>query len=374
MSVLSTLNNWEKRFSWSLLGFVLAVFFGSLTIYIEFFKVSGPNFSIEVLGETNVLSFNEDVKELKVLWGDIDIKNLEKTISVVNVRVKNSGDSSLLKEFYDSDYPVYFSVENARVMEVELVTASSEYLVDRVEFISLDSKVILPEVILDSDSSYTFKVLLLHDYNYSPLFSVSGKIAGISELRIEKVTEESEVGLWSEAFSGNLWVQLIRVPSYFFIFLFATIVFFVPILFVQDYFSKLKRKRAVNRFVKSDIVHCADVQESIFSLYIDDGIEKIEIINDFILNKSDLTSYVEDSEKYLSDEYRDGYYSHGESYVARPAMPLTNRENKYKEYRTYSLVKKSGIVEVSEDNVAKFKDGSQLFISDFIKFIKVIES
>ncbi|TOA31213.1 hypothetical protein CGK28_24355, partial [Vibrio parahaemolyticus] len=128
MSFVSTLNNLESKFSWSLFGFVLAVFFGSLTIYTEFFKVDTPYLTTEILSETNVLSFNEDVKELKVFWGDIDIKNLEKTISVASVRVKNDGGSSLLKEHYDSDYPVTILIENAQIMEVELMSASSSYL------------------------------------------------------------------------------------------------------------------------------------------------------------------------------------------------------------------------------------------------------
>ncbi|OZS41480.1 hypothetical protein ASV53_23465 [Photobacterium sanguinicancri] len=366
------MNNLESKFSWSLFGFVLAVFFGSVTIYTEFFKVETPYLTTEILSETNVLSFNEDVKELKVLWGDIDIKNLEKTISVVSVRVKNDGGSSLLKEHYDSDYPVTILVESAQIMEVELTSASSNYLRKMASISFHESKVLLPQVILDQGNNYVFKILLLHENSIDPKFSMVGKIAGVKELRIERLNEEERVGFWSEVFSGNLWVQIVRGPLYFFGFIFSLVLTFLPIIITSEYISKRRRKCVLKKYKEMGVLGCEEIQGYIFNLYLDGGISDIEKINTFISDEHNLVSYVEKSQKHLSEEYREGYYLHQRYKAEDPSYRHSERRSSFKKYRIYSLLDKSGVIEI-QDDVAKVREGASEFISDFLRFVKIRE-
>ncbi|EJC7061800.1 hypothetical protein BTO03_25055 [Vibrio parahaemolyticus] len=372
MSFVSTLNNLESKFSWSLFGFVLAVFFGSLTIYTEFFKVDTPYLTTEILSETNVLSFNEDVKELKVFWGDIDIKNLEKTISVASVRVKNDGGSSLLKEHYDSDYPVTILIENAQIMEVELMSASSSYLRERASISFHESKVFLPEVILDEGNSYVFKVLLLHGNSVNPKFSMMGKIASISELKIERLNEEKKIGFWGEVFSGDLWVQLVRGPIYFFGFMFSIVLTFLPIIAASEFLAKHKRKRILKKYKEMGSLKCDEIQDYLFNLYLDNGIGDIERINNFISDARNLECYVEKSKKYLRDEYREGYYLQQRYMAEDPSYQSVEGRSSFKKYRVYSLLNKSGVIEV-QDGVAKVKEGASELIADFLKFVQIRE-
>ncbi|PJG60704.1 hypothetical protein [Aeromonas cavernicola] len=372
MSFISTLNNLESKFSWSLFGFVLAVFFGSLTIYTEFFKVETPYLTTEILSETNVLSFKEDVKELKVLWGDIDIKSLDKTISVVSVRVQNDGGSSLLKEYYDSEYPVAIVVKDAQIMEVELISSSSDYLKDRALISFHESKVVLPEVILDQGNSYIFKILLLHENSTRPRFSMVGKIAGVKDLKIERLNEEKKVGFWSEVFSGGLWVKIVRVPLYFFGFMFSLALIFVPIIITSEFISKFNRKRILKKYKEMEFTACEEVQDYIFDVYLSGGVSDIEKISTFISDENNLVSYVEKSKKYLSDEQREAYYLQQRYYAENPSYKRSERRAYFDSYRVYSLLKESGVIEVQGD-IAKVREGASELISDFLKFVKIRE-
>lgn len=372
LGFISIMNNLERKFSWSLFGFVLAVFFGSLTIYIEFFKLDTPYLTTEILSETNVLSFNEEVKELKVLWGDIDIKNLEKTISVVTIRVKNDGGASLLKDYYDSDYPVTILVENAQVMEVELMSASSKYLKDKALMSFYESKIFLPKVILDQGNNYVFKVLLLHGNSINPKFSIIGKIASIEELGIEFLNEDVKEGFWSVVFSGNLWVQIARVPFYLLGFIFFLLLTFIPIIIASEFIFKRKRKRVIKKYKEMNGVECEGIQDYIFNLYLDNGISDIEKINFFISDDNNLLSYIEMSNKYLNEEYREGYYLLRRYKSEDLSYQNPERESSFEKYHIYSLLHKSSVIEV-QFNVAKVKEGASELISDFLKFVKIRE-
>ncbi len=331
-----------------------------------------PYLTTEILSETNVLSFNEDVKELKVLWGDIDIKSLDKTISVVSVRVQNDGGSPLLKEYYDSEYPVTIVVKDAQIMEVELISSSSDYLKDRALISFHESNVLLPEVILDQGNSYIFKILLLHENSTHPRFSMVGKIAGVKELQIERLNEEKKVGFWSEVFYGGLWVQLVRAPLYFFGFMFSMVLTSLPIIFTSEFISKLKRKRILKKYKEMEVTACEQVQDYIFDLYLSNGVSDIEKINTFISDENNLISYVEKSQKYLTDEQREAYYLQQRYYAENPSSKRSKMRASFDRYRVYSLLKKSGVIEVQGD-VAKVREGASELISDFLKFVKIRE-
>lgn len=86
MSIISNIAAIDRKFAWSFFGFVLAVFFGGITIYNEFIRNPNPSLSVQILSDTNVLDVRENVPELKIVYGDVDIKSLSQTLSVVVFR------------------------------------------------------------------------------------------------------------------------------------------------------------------------------------------------------------------------------------------------------------------------------------------------
>lgn len=54
MSLASALDRLDKKYAWSLLGFVLAVIFGALSIYTEFIRDRRPQLRFEIISEENV--------------------------------------------------------------------------------------------------------------------------------------------------------------------------------------------------------------------------------------------------------------------------------------------------------------------------------
>jgi hypothetical protein len=52
MSMSSALNRLDKRYAWSLLGFVLAIVFGLLSLYTEFWRDRRPQVRFEVVSDS----------------------------------------------------------------------------------------------------------------------------------------------------------------------------------------------------------------------------------------------------------------------------------------------------------------------------------
>jgi hypothetical protein len=163
MSVFSSFNNLDKRFAWSFLGFLLASIFGSITIYTEFFRVNTPSVVVEVINDANVLDVKEDINELKVFYGDVDIKSLNQTLSVLFLRVRNDGGAPILNGYYDKNYPFNITLKEGKFLKVEQLNATNKYLKSAAQpKISSDKNIALPEVIMEPAESYTIKILALH--------------------------------------------------------------------------------------------------------------------------------------------------------------------------------------------------------------------
>ncbi|EJG1918265.1 hypothetical protein [Vibrio vulnificus] len=55
-----------------------------------------------------------------------------------------------------------------------------------------------------------------------------------------------------------------------------------------------------------------------------------------------------------------------------PSYQSVEGRSSFKKYRVYSLLNKSGVIEV-QDGVAKVKEGASELIADFLKFVQIRE-
>ncbi|ATC95053.1 hypothetical protein [Pseudoalteromonas tunicata] len=294
MTVISSFNNLDKRFAWSFLGFMLAAILGSLTIYTEFFRVDNPELIVEVLNDTNVLDVKEDMNELKVFYGDVDIKSLNQTLSVVFLRIKNDGGAPILKGYYDDKYPLNLTIKDGKFLKSEQVSSTNDYLKSSaLPIIDTERSILLPGIILEHGESYTIKVLALHSAGSDVELNVLGKIAGVREIRLTKsIDSEEEISFWSKVIAGDIFVHLARIPIYFFGFIFSIILMIAPIAIASDFFSKRKRRKVIKQYklyIKEDIT---DKHEFLFESYIDDGLVPVAEAKETLSDKEKLKKVV----------------------------------------------------------------------------------
>ena len=82
MGLRDFLNSIDKKYAWSLLGVVLAVLFGGLTVYSEFVRDRKPKLRFEVVSNTGVLDVREELGQLEILYDGIDIKKSKQSLRV----------------------------------------------------------------------------------------------------------------------------------------------------------------------------------------------------------------------------------------------------------------------------------------------------
>ena len=282
---------------------ILALLFGGLAIYSEFFKDRKPDLRFEVVSNTSVLDVREELGKLEIFYDGLDIKKSKQSLRVVVVRVVNSGETGILMSHYDEREPLGFTFSTGKLLRVELLEASSRYLMSNLRVSLADSLLgVFEPVILESKEYFMFKALILHAQGWTPILSPYGKIAGIRAINVtEQSSTESERSYWYLVFAGGVWVQAARLISYFFGFiglslglillLFAVI---FPIVFVSEKFTRKKRTKHVKHFRRVTDIELQDKDEFLFSVYEDKGPDYIHAMGQLLSDKTKLKEAIDE--------------------------------------------------------------------------------
>ena len=334
MGLRDSLNTIKNKYNWSLLGLILALLFGSLAIYSEFFRDRKPQLRFEIVSNTSVLDVREDLGKLEILYDGLDIKKSKQSLRVVVVRVDNPGETAILMGHYDKREPLGFTFSTGKLLRVELLEASNRYLMSNLRVSLTDSLLCVFEpVILESKDYFMFKALILHAQGWTPILSPYGKIAGIRAINVtEQSNTESEKSYWHLVFAGGVWVQAARLISYFFGFiglglglillLFAVI---SPVVFVSGKFTRRKRKKHVKLFRRLTNIELQDKDEFLFSAYEDNGPHYIHAMEQLLSDKTKLKEAIDELPE-QGDESESLYRSVGVGTTDIPPSVMRERE------------------------------------------------
>lgn len=373
MNALEKFANIDKKFAWSFLGFVLAVFFGGLTIYNEFIKVHDPQMVVEILSDTNVLDLKENLPELKILYGDVDIKSVGKDLSVMVFRIKNVGGASILGGFYDANSPVEIALSNGEFLKFEKIDSSNEYLKNSANAIKITpSNIRMPNVIMEPGESYTLKALVIHGARTGTLIKSSGKIAGMRNIPIIRVEANKEnESFWSKVFSGSIGVQAARAPLYFFVFIFAIAAVFVPPIAISESLQKRARNKSVSQFKKHISDALPDGHEAIFDCYLNNGLPPLVRAREMLSNPETLKETLEWQSQRQSSRNEEGLVfiddadyieNHGKSHIILK-RGIAGR-----------VIKSAAIAKIGQDGSIHVDQTKERFLGRFIDYITIKES
>ena len=294
MGLRDSLNTTDKR--WSLLSVILAALFGGLAIYSEFFRDHKPELRFEIVSNTSVLNVREDLGKLEILYDGLDIKKSKQSLRVVVVRVDNPGETAILMGHYDKREPLGFTFSTGKLLRVELLEASSRYLMSNLRVSLTDSLLgVFEPVILESKDYFMFKALILHAQGWTPILSPLGQIAGIRTISLtEQSSNESEKSYLHLVFVGGVWVQAARLISYSL----GLILLLFAVISSVDFFSgkltRRKRKKHVKHFRKVTDIALQDKDEFLFTEYEDNGPHNVHAMGRLLSDKTKLKEAIDE--------------------------------------------------------------------------------
>jgi hypothetical protein len=293
MNIVASLINLEKKFPWTLVSLIFAIIFFVIGFYPELIRDDNPSLVVEIISNTNVLDLkeDEDVKELKITYGNVDIKSLKQTLSVILLRIKNAGKATIKDEDYNKKFPPNIVVSsNVKLLKVEQLSPTSDYLKRAAIPSFSDNNIKLPEVDLEQDEGYTFKLLVLHPSTLPITFTSDGKITNVKRILIRESSQEEAIPYWKKAFQGDVLIQLGRLPVYFFGSIFVII---IPVSFVLGVISKYKRKKIVKEYRKFRHENIAISFDAMLDSYVQDDLPHLKEIKDLLSDKLKRRSYLD---------------------------------------------------------------------------------
>jgi len=260
LTFIQKILNIEKKFAWSFIGVLLAVVFGILGLYSTFFYTEKPLLSIETITQTDVVKLSEDINDLAILYDGRNIRESNMNLKLLTFKVVNRGNKSITEHSYASLSRFRLSVSNGNIIESPLIIeASNDYLkkLPAIELDSLKRSLYPPIAIIEGGEYYNIKVLVLHQKEKLPIFSVQGKIEGQNNIEIldresiEDKKEDSGVEKFIEVIS---YIAIILVSYY--------ILKFLVVRFVTFY-----RKNKLSTYIFENSITLNSQLEKIFTIY-----------------------------------------------------------------------------------------------------------
>ena len=252
---------------------LIGLFAGTIGIYAFFFQEKKVSIEYEILSNTNVLDINADITKLDITYGGTSLKSNNENLRVINIRIRNNGNESILKDYYDEHDPLGLTIGNGRIIErPELINTSSEYLKKNVK-INFDSsgKITFNEVILEPDQYFTIKLLVLHPTNQIPGIISFGKIAGQNNIPLISLVQQQkdQKSFWMDTFSGNVIIQITRALCYSIVVLLIGLGIFLAKSSISDYRAKRRRIKIVRDFKNIGGYEYNKMDDAIFSRFIE---------------------------------------------------------------------------------------------------------
>lgn len=344
----------DNKFAWSFLGFLMAIVFGAITLYLGFYKEIKPDLKFVITADSSVLDVKESLGNLDVIYENESLSEKRQDLRVITFKVINQGNAPILSNYYDVNNPVGFKVVDGRLAdEPKLINASNSYLKENlITKKSQDNKVILPNVILESSEYFELKILVLHELGKKPYIQSFGKIATVSSIDVlSDFSSENKISFLEKTFGGGIFSNLIRLFTYGFIFLFLMI----GIVFLSEKLSSIKEKRRKENLIRTfkdyDSDKVTDKDSFFFDYYLN---HDASIVSDF--------QALMKSESRLSSLAKNGVLP--ERKVIRPTSRLRKDEAvMLEELKNEGFVTiKDGTVTVDEQRLS--------VLTDFVNYLK----
>jgi len=273
MTLFEKIKRIDSKFSWSFTGLVFSFLFFLFGLYTTFLYEKKPKLLFQILSEAPVYSLKEEVSELDILFKGENIRKKNQTLTLLTLRVVNSGNADILKNSFDAENLPIIGIDGCNVIKMDVIGGSSDYLRSAPKFtVTNENHYLMSPVIIEPGEFFDLKFLLLHDEGTKPSLSVKGHIADVSKLEMVSLyAEKEDLTFWKRVFGGNILIQSLRVLAYAFgtLFVLASVILLSAAAF--DKIETQRRRRCVAKFKLGIGLKFSEQDEYVFSEYINQG-------------------------------------------------------------------------------------------------------
>jgi len=267
-----------------------------LTIYAFLFQGTQNKIQYEIISNSNVFDINTNISKLDIIYDSTSLKKNNQNLRIISLRIKNVGNTNILKTFYDQNSPLGVQITNGYIVEnPEILNTSNDYLSKNVRTFKKDNNlVVFSEVILDMNEFYEIKMLVLHESDKTPKLSAVGKVAGIKYIPIINSSDiEVNVPFLSKAFSGNIFIHLARSLVYFI----GVTILILASVGISELISSQKNKRRKRKLIRSfeeSIGYTSQrIHEVIFDNFEDYGMRILEKKYSLLTDEDEINARME---------------------------------------------------------------------------------
>lgn len=344
------------------IGFIGAI----ITIYAFFIQQRNIELQYEILSNTNILDIKADVNQFDILYDGKSLKATNENVRIITLRILNSGNTDILKDYYDDDAPLGFKVTNGLLLkEPELIGASNNYLKDNL-IVKADSsnKIFFSKIILETSEYFIIKVIVKYTLKVTPSIVAIGKVAGIKSIQVVNTFEQKESeSFFSKVFSGNILIQLVRGFAYSLMVIILGITIAFSVSSISEYRNKIRRKKLVERFKFEPKYNYNKMDDALFNRFIEDDIDILRNMRRFVKD-----------EKYLNSKYkfaliREKRENRKPEFISKYEIDSYYYEKRIN--RTYYIIEKmitDGLV-IKTDNSLKINSSMKNTLEQFIPFL-----
>jgi hypothetical protein len=293
-----------------------------ITIYVFVFQRHKVELSFQITNEINALDINESVPNLQIFYNKEDILTAKKNLRLIDVKVSNTGDVDILKDFYDSNSPIGLAVEGAEVIQVPYISdASSDYLQRNVSLrLISNAQVVIDPIILERGEYFSLRLTVVHPLGTAPTLRTFGKVAGVRTLSLDQKTiQRSNVSFGAQVFQGNVLIQLIRALIYFLATVLGILAAAGVGAGVTSIVKRIQRSHHIALFKDSEGYFYKNLDGPIFKRYVREGRDFINWSVWILTQEKNLTKAVTDA---LESKHDAMYLSHGDIEMFEQGIPL----------------------------------------------------
>lgn len=153
------------------LTLIITVFSIFIPVVLYFISVTDKSLSYKVISNSSLASYSEGIDEIKIWFDSQEVKN----ISLMNLRVFNSGSESIRASDFEGPMTIDFGPE-AKLLRINIKNQIPDNL--PVNFTIDENQLIIDPLLMNAEDSFDIEVLITDEF----LPEVNARIAGVKDI------------------------------------------------------------------------------------------------------------------------------------------------------------------------------------------------
>lgn len=282
--VAKLINKLDKKYAF---GLVTGLIFGLLSVYTDFFRNTSPHIQFDILSNTTVVDLKENIGKIDILYDSTSILLKKQTLSLITLKIANTGNSDVLKNFYDNHFPLGFKIDDGIILENPTLIQSSNNYIGKSIGLTLknQNEINFTDFIFEKDEFFILKILVLHSVNKQPEIIPEGKVAGVKQISVVKsYLSKGTKTFWERVVDGSLIVHVTRFITYSICMILFALGIIIPISLIGQSISTRRRKKKLKLFKIHLMRDFSDPEIFISDIFINNGLDALKLFKEISSN------------------------------------------------------------------------------------------